>query len=212
VSVFVYLVPMTIQNITFGGNIVPVLDSKYAVSNFACISFGIEGLGIYTLPAPNAILDAADDCYGFPLDLSAMMQNADVAALVNYLATYNVPTGKLQTGQTFTQALLIIAALFLAAQAIFGQIQSAIFVDGTTLSTTVANSSVSAAIPAQSASLGAGAGQGVRAGGGSGGGATSSSTSGAINFGVISGDDTVEDSLNNLAQQISPATITVGGL
>jgi hypothetical protein len=129
-----FIVPLTSQ--TLGGRTVNApkyLSTDMAGLGFTCIPYGAEGVAIVALQAANAALSAESDVYTFPENLDAMLADADVTALTNFLTPLNVPTDSITLlGMTWSQVLQLIGTIFLAAQAISG-------VTGTSLFTAVAS-------------------------------------------------------------------------
>jgi len=138
------------------------LATDMAGLGFSCIPYGAEGFGIVALQAPNPALSAETDVYTFG-DLTATMQDADVASLAAYLVNANVPSDQIVAGMTFGDALQTIAIIFLAMQAISGATGSAIFADGSTLDTAISDTTASAIAPSLSLKNGKGNADGAGA-------------------------------------------------
>jgi hypothetical protein len=147
-----YLVPLLQQTITIGNQQVTANLPKYVTTDlagiaFSCMPFGLESLGIVGVPEDIPSLDAEDDTYAFPVDLTTVLADSDVSDLQGYLPAYNVPSDWIVSGSTFQSVLIQIAQIFLCVQFIDGQTGQSLFANGVTPSTSIAqaNSAIGAA-------------------------------------------------------------------
>jgi hypothetical protein len=163
-----YLMPLTNQTQTIGGQTLTVSAPKYFRSDmaglsFSCVPFGGDGMGIVSLAKPNATLSKETDVYSFPSDLSTTLADGDVTTLSAYLTAANIPSDQISTGMTWADVLQVIAKIFLVAQQLYGVTGSGIFTNGATLTDPLSNSGVAGIAP-QATNIKAGKGSSLALG------------------------------------------------
>lgn len=118
-----YLVPTQSVQIGPSGNQQTVNMPEYVgtdiTTGFSCIPYGVEGIVILSLAAPNVALAAEGDVYAFPADLTGTLADADVSTLNAYTDGFNIPEFA-TAGMTWAQVLATMSRIFLAAQTISG--------------------------------------------------------------------------------------------
>ena len=207
-----FITPVTSQTLTFGQQSVTTLAPKYISLltglTFTVVNFGEDGWGILTLAAALPSLSANSDVYTFPANLAATMAAADVSALSAFLATANIPSDQIIAGQTFAEALQIIAKICMVNQALCGAAGAPMFSTGVTLSTTIADSDLAPLASAQAApqgtSLGAAqVGVGAPGGGSGGSNQTIPSVIGPFDFSNVTASTTIGQMLDAVSQQFT---------
>lgn len=200
-----YLCPITAQQLTIGGQTMTVNAPAFLAdlngATFTSIPYGAEPICILTLAAPSTALAQEAGVYSFPTDLTAVMQDADVATLNSFLTASNIPSDGITSGVTFGAALNYIASVFLVAQALAGASGAAIFTDGVTLDTEVGDSDI-APIAGNSVSLSKGAGNVQQQEGSSGGGQIS-----AYDFSDVSASDSIGSMLDSVSSQVGEVNL-----
>jgi hypothetical protein len=200
-----YLVPITSQQRTIGNQTISGNAPKYLsqiTGAFTVVSFGLDGWGILTLSDALPSLSLEPDVYSFPSDLSTVMQSTDVSTLSAFLANANIPSDQIIAGMTFAAALQVIAKICMVNQALCGATGAKTFSEGTTLSTTIANSDLAPLASTQKVSQQVGAGVGS---GGTGGGSTPpiAPQIGPFDFSSVTASITIGAMLDSISQQFT---------
>jgi hypothetical protein len=197
-----YLVPVTSQTINGQSVNAPEYFSTFFAA-FTAIPYGLEPLTILSLASDNAGLDAADDVFAFPSDLTQLLTDSDVSNFQNFCQAVNVPSDFAVTGMSWQAVLLQVAQVFLLAQAISGAASGQpIFTEGVTLDSTVGT---------QNQSAGKGKTGNVQQSTPSALATAAGSIVGPYDLTGVDTSDTVEDTLISISSQFtSPIPIGVG--
>jgi hypothetical protein len=202
-----FITPITSQTEVIGGTSTTFNGPKYLQTDmsglaFTCVNFGLDGWGIVTLAAASAALSAEVDVYSFPANLATVMAAGDVSTLAAFLATANIPSDQITAGMTFSQAIQIIAKIFMVNQALCGATGAPTFSTGVTLATTIADSDLAPLAPAPVSQGLAQAGVGAPSGGSGGSNnPTIPSAIGPFNFAGVQGTQTIGAMLDSISQQ-----------
>src|ERR1700730_15652800 len=95
--------------------------------DWAIVPFGIEGIALLSLAAPNAALAAESDVFAFPSDLTALLTGADVSKLSAYCGNYKIPSKWVAKGMPWAVVLRQLATVFLTAQFVSARTGASIF-------------------------------------------------------------------------------------
>jgi hypothetical protein len=152
--------------------------------SLSCVPYGAEKWTLVNLASPNAALQAEPDVFSFPVDLTTLLQPADVAALDIFCAPANIPSTFAIAGMTFAEVLRQISQIHLLAQFLSGKTAGkSIFPSGVTLGTKYQSLPVGSALSPAAVSVGV--------------------NSGLFDFSGVQSADTVGNILTAVSQQFT---------
>jgi hypothetical protein len=139
-----YLVPTESATIFGQQASVPEYLASF-VGTWTALPFGVEPLTLVSLTSDNPTLDAADDVFSFPADLTQVLTDNDVAAIGTFFSNVNLPSDFAVTGMEWSFVLRQVALVHLLAQALAGASGGLPIFTGTgvTLDSTVATQNLS---------------------------------------------------------------------